>query len=576
MNEARHFTFESGTVPAARPRIPFMAWALVVLLLALFAAQNLVEMTRESCSSDEVAHLPAGYTYLLKHDFRLNREHPPLMKVLCALPLLALHPKIDFNNPEWPEASPRSSAQFGFNFLYANDADRLLFWGRVPVVLIAVLLGFFIFRWAQQLYGYPAGLFALGLFAFSPNIIAHSHLVTTDLGFSAFSTISFYFLWRYLSDGKPRSFLGSAAAMGAALASKFSAIFLFPVALLLLWMFYGAARNKSDPAAPAHSRAGADDFKSAAEGRDPRHFLNAAAWSQQLQVDRKKVLAVLAFVGIAVIVVQLSYLDSPDVTLYLKGMLQVDKNFDPQNPAYLHGSLSIGGWWYYYVVAFLVKATAPFLILILIRLIQLIRGRATDWWPSLFLILPSLVLFTAVSVFAAPIGIRYVLPVFPLLMVYVSGVARTFKTSRAALAICGVLLCWHIASSLAAFPYSLSYFNELAGGPSQGIYWLDDSNLDWGQDLKGVKQVMSRMGIESVTLYPFNSYDNPEYYGIPMRRPSDREWAQMVTSPNPPPPGVYVVSGHWVAIMHGLGIDWVKKYPVIAHLGYSIYFFRIS
>jgi hypothetical protein len=291
-------------------------------------------------------------------------------------------------------------------------------------------------------------------------------------------------------------------------------------------------------------------------------------------MERKKVMAVLAFVGIAAIVVQLSYLGSPNVTLYLKGMLQVDKNYDPQNPAYLHGSFSIGGWWYYYIVAFLVKATAPFLILILIRLIQLIRDRATDWWPSLFLILPGAILFTAVSVFAAPIGVRYVLPVFPLMMVCVSGVVRTFKANKAALAVCCVLLCWHIASSLAAFPYSLSYFNELAGGPSQGIYWLADSNLDWGQDLKGVKQVMSRMGIESITLYPFNSYDNPEYYGIPMRRASDREWTRMVTSPNPPP-GIYAVSGHWVAIMHGLGIDWVKKYPVIAHLGYSIYFFRI-
>jgi hypothetical protein len=572
MSEARQKTLISGTPPEARPRIPFAVWMLVVLLLALFAVQNLVEMTRESCSSDEVAHLPAGYTYLLKHDFRLNREHPPLMKVLCALPLLALHPKIDFNNPEWAEASPRSSAQFGFNFLYSNDADRLLFWGRLPVVLIAVLLGFFVFRWAQQLYGYPAGLFALGLFAFSPNIIAHSHLVTTDLGFSAFSTISFYFLWRYLSDGKPRAFLGSAAAMGAALASKFSAIFLFPLALLLLWMFYGAVRNKLHREAPS----GSDGSKPAAEGGDSRHFLNAAAWPRLIQMERKKVMAVLAFVGIAAIVVQLSYLGSPDVTLYLKGMLQVDKNFDPQYPAYLHGGFSTGGWWYYYVVAFLVKATAPFLILILVRLIQLVRDRATDLWPSLFLILPGIVLFTAVSVFAAPIGIRYVLPVFPLLMVYVSGVVKTFNTSKAALAIFGVLLCWHIASSLAAFPYSLSYFNELAGGPSRGIYWLDDSNLDWGQDLKGVKQVMSKMGIESVTLVPFNSYDNPEYYGIRMRRPSNQEWTRMVTSPNPLPPGIYVVSGHWVAIMHGLGIDWVKKHPVIAHLGYSIYFFRIS
>jgi hypothetical protein len=221
-------------------------WIGVMALLSAFAVQNILEMRRESCTSDEVAHLPAGYSYLLKHDFRMNPEHPPLLKVLSALPLLALHPSMNFNDPGWND--PQKQYAFGYRFLYANDADRLLFWGRMPIVLIAILLGFYVFRWAEQLYGAISGLFALALYAFSPNIIAHAHLVTTDLGVGAFLFIAFYYLWRHLAKREKWSLYWSALAMGAALVSKFSAVLLFPLPILLLWTLGGssAAGNPDD------------------------------------------------------------------------------------------------------------------------------------------------------------------------------------------------------------------------------------------------------------------------------------------------------------------------------------------
>ena len=523
---------------------------VVVVLLALFATQTGVELWRESCTADEVIHLPAGYSYLLTRDFRLNPEHPPLVKILCAIPLLWLHPKMDFTDPNWN--FPPHQEAFGYDFLYSNDANRLLLWGRWPTVLLGIGLGYLIFRWAQQLYGNTAGLFALGLFAFSPSFLAHSHYVTTDVGVCAFLTACFYCLWRHLRRGDRRSFYWAAVWMGLALASKYSALVFFPVALALLWLFGGAASTaqRSDVVSPAHVR------------------------ESMFRDSRSKGIAVLIFTAIAFVLVQMSYLGSLNPSIYFKGLMQVNKNIPADALRYLHGHLKAGGWWYYFLVVFLVKATVPFLLLVLSRLIYVTRRWREELSAVAFLVLPVAVYFVAVSAWANQFGVRYLLPVFPFLMVFSSGAFKQVVRKPVDALVLWLLLCWHIVSSVAVFPNHLAYFNELVGGPSHGMDWLDDSNVDWGQELKNAKLFLDRRGINSVTIYTFSIFDNPSYYGIHGVRPNSKEWTAIVTSPRPAP-GVYVVSAHWLAIMKAIGIDWMKKYPVIGNLGYSMYVFRV-
>ena len=123
---------------------------LLGAILLVFAVQNLGAMRATTATSDETSHLPAGYTYVATGDYRLNPQHPPLVKILAGLPLLALEPRLNLADPGW-NASPPEEWGFGFRFLYANDADRLLFWGRLPVVaggtglyLRALLVGLFL------------------------------------------------------------------------------------------------------------------------------------------------------------------------------------------------------------------------------------------------------------------------------------------------------------------------------------------------------------------------------------------------------------------------------------------------
>ena len=196
--------------------------------------------------ADEITHLPAGYSYLKTGEIKLNPQHPPLIKMLAALPLLFLDLKFNAGDPNLagpqtddpfdktqgrPEQSRTDEWQFGRNFLSDNGVDRLMFWSRIPMILISVLLAWYIYKWGKELFGQKAGIIGLFIYAFTPNIIAHSMLVTTDMGLAAFSFISIYYFWRLLKAElkSRRDLFLSGVFLGLALGSKFSAVFLLPV-----------------------------------------------------------------------------------------------------------------------------------------------------------------------------------------------------------------------------------------------------------------------------------------------------------------------------------------------------------
>src|SRR2546430_10987889 len=103
------------------------------VLIGIFCIQAIYSVPRLSATSDEPIHLAAGYSYWQTRDFRMNPEHPPLAKLIAAFPLLLMHPKFDTNHEYWKKVI---EYPFGFNFLYQNDADRMLFWSRAAMFTI--------------------------------------------------------------------------------------------------------------------------------------------------------------------------------------------------------------------------------------------------------------------------------------------------------------------------------------------------------------------------------------------------------------------------------------------------------
>ena len=173
---------------------------LVAILLVLFAFQVVLTSREMSPGWDEAYIPPSGYIFLKTGQW-IVPEHPPLIFALSALPLLVLNPRLNLQDPEFAR-QPSNYWTVGRNFLSANDDDdRLFFWGRLPVLLLALLLAYFVYRWAQELHGGYAGLMALLLYAFCPTMIAHSGFIEYDVGLSFFFTLRLYMLWRFMAQG---------------------------------------------------------------------------------------------------------------------------------------------------------------------------------------------------------------------------------------------------------------------------------------------------------------------------------------------------------------------------------------
>jgi hypothetical protein len=113
------------------------------------------------------------------------------------------------------------------------------------------------------------------------------------------------------------------------------------------------------------------------------------------------------------------------------------------------------------------------------------------------------------------IGHRHLLPIYPFLFVAAgAAAARAIETGRKRRAAVIALALWYAVSVVHVHPHYLGYFNEVAGGPSQGWRYLVDSNVDWGQDLKALKDWTDTHGVTQLKLSYFGSAD-PVYYRIP-------------------------------------------------------------
>jgi len=484
--------------------------AVLGVILLAFCLQEFLALPKLSATTDEPNHIAAGYSYWQTRDFRMNPEHPPLAKLIATLPLLLIHPKFDTSRDDWKNVA---EYPFGVTFLYQNDADRVLFWSRVPMVLIAAIGLLVTFFWARDLFGEQAGLFAAGMYAFSPNLLAHGMLVTTDVPLAAFEALTLYLFWK-----KRDVYAG--LALGIAMASKFSGVFL-PLLIVVLCF--------------------ARDGKSALR-------------------------RLLIMAGTSLFVIESAYLFAHWPIIYFKNGLTVNIKVVPNYPFYLFGQLKLGGWWYYFLVAFVLKATIPTLLSFFAAAADLMTGFIERWGE---IILMSGIVFQLLitTIGANQIGFRYLLPMFPLLFIWTSRVVPRLAQSRTGIAIIAVLLMWQAWSAVHVFPNYIPYFNELAGGPAHGPALLDDSSVDWGQGVKQAAEYVRSHHLQNVNLYTFSPFDNPAYYGLPANIPSAQAFQRLVA--NPPSPGIYILSAHYVARFKVVSPTW-REYKPIDRIGESL------
>lgn len=434
------------------------------LLLLAFLAQGALGVRFKSITTDEDSHLSYGQQVLTQHTFfrEIHRHNAtsPWMAVNALPGLIA----------EWRGAD--------------LSPQRALYQARLPSLLWGALLGWLVFCWAREAFGIRAGLLAVTLAAFCPNLLAHSALVTTDAVTTLAIFAALYAFWRYHVRPSPIRLHLAGIALGLALTTKLSAVYLVPVLLLIL-AFQTLARRRFERAAFASLLlifliAGLvinavylfeGTFTSLADSR-PRSI-------------RFQELAATPVLG---------RLPLPLPTGYIQGIDWTSRDMARPRWTYCLGRYSADGFPYYYAVALLTKATLGLLALMALTLLVSLRRRKTPPSPTthhatniyLFLLTPILFYFVWFNLFFHfQIGLRHLLPIFPFLFVLVSRLAELPRRSLATLA--WLLAAIHAASSLRIHPHYLAYFNEAAGGPLQGWRYLIDSNLDWGQDRGAVR-----------------------------------------------------------------------------------------
>jgi len=169
-----------------------------MFLLLSFLGQGFVFISENSPIYDEAIHLTAGYSYLARREFRLELQNPPLIKILSALPVY-LGYRLPFN-PDPEQWRRGADWLIGQDFLYRSSlpADRILALGRIPNLFLGAALVLLIGWWAYRLWGQSAAVVGMALAALEPNLVAHSSLVTTDLGAALFTFLTLYLLWEYV------------------------------------------------------------------------------------------------------------------------------------------------------------------------------------------------------------------------------------------------------------------------------------------------------------------------------------------------------------------------------------------
>lgn len=513
----------------------------VCLLLLVFGLQIALTVHQESLTWDEGDHIFAGYMMWKTHDYGLNPEHPPLMKLLGTLPLLGLPLHVPADQHRYFKTEAYMD---GREMLFANGpeyAKMLTFRVRMATGILAILLGLLVFLAAYEMFGVGAAFVALVLLVFEPNVLAHGAFVTTDVGVSCFFFASVYAFYRYCRVPSVGRLVVAGLAVGLALATKHSAVLLLPmlvvlagcevafrfsgeerakralrlvsalagvavIAVIVVWAFYGFRYN----ARPGGLRLA----PTLAEYVLP---LRPAEAKGILYLARLHVLPESYLYGLA------------DVRSMANGM-----------PSYFFGKVYAHGIWYYFPVVLLIKSTLGFLGLVLLAVAAVVAGWFRRWREILFLLVPAGIYLLVAMTSHLNIGARHILPVWVFLCVFAAGGAWAWVASRGWnkgwAYVVGILLVMHVASSARAYPNYMAYSNVLWGGPSQTYKYLTDSNTDWAQQLIAVKKYTDEHGIKDCWFAYFaDPFLRAEDYGIPCKPlPTPDSWFDHTQHPVPP------------------------------------------
>jgi len=487
-----------------------IAFAGILLLLHFFLI--ITASMKESPVFDESVHIASGLSYWQQNDYRLNPENGNFPQRWAALPLL-------FQNLDLPDLSRlplvrTDSWSIGRNLIFSSQEspDGILLRSRIFIALLSIITGIAVYSYSRRVFGIKGGLLSLFLYILYPDILAHAGLATSDMAATMAFTLSLIALWNVLNRITAANILFSSSALGLLFITKFSAVIIIPVYLILIL----ARLLLRKPL-------------------ECKIFKWRKIFDQQTQQIISFLSVCLVNALVILFVIWASYgfrfsmlanenasdrqvLDSNFRSICRSapetGILLKMRDFKILPEAYLFGfafvvqhskarysflcgELSRKGWWYFFPYSFIVKTPFPLLLIFALSLFAV-----SGYFPNIreylsretvYSLLPFIVFIAVYMAFAMSsnlnIGHRHLLPIYPALFMISGALVLIFNEKSFLLkSLMLFLVAWYAAESFMIRPHYLAYFNQLAGGPEKGYRNLVDSSLDWGQDLKTLRR----------------------------------------------------------------------------------------
>ena len=500
------------------------------------AATLIAVILRKTITNDEIVHIPSGYHYLVGGDFRQNPEHPSLIKMWAALPLVFVGPQpASFARPsgfDYAHFTMTSSLEF---WRTNRDLFRsIIFWSRAQMILLAIILGVVIFHVGREFFGDRAAVLAVALFVVEPTMLAHGRIVQTDMPAALGYLLFFFALYRFLKSVNASRAIALGLATAFALLTKFSMIIIVPVLFAgLAYAFFRASRYQT-------SRRQTFLYAMAVI-LIPLLAINCVYYFQHSQLAKPELDWLIANTRSHPALEQRVFqiLSIPLPTQYVFGLFTVLSHNRVGHDASLLGDYGRTGWWYYFPVAFALKTTIPFLLISLASLIWCgIQFLARRHRKLLWLIFP-VVVYLAVSMTShINIGVRHIAPIFPFLFVLGGGFLdwAIAKYRKPACVLTALMFGWMLFEAVRAFPNYIPYVNQLSFG-RPGWQLLSDSNVEWGDDIKQLARYLHARG-ETKIYGALSNGGTAEMYGLSL-------------VDYPPPDLTLVSSGAYVAIGAG-------------------------
>lgn len=587
---------------------------LIVLVSLVLAITSLWD---DSFVVDEIPHVGAGYSYIQKGDYRLNPEHPPLAKDLAGLALSFLAVDQSAFSTQYWNSDINGQWYFGRMLIYTplNVVDAITRTAKTSMLLFFILSTVLIYKWANERYGSTgspqagkrAAFIAILLFSFSPTVMAHSRFVTTDVPALFGALLAVYYFLSFLQKPSRKLFWLAVIAFGVAQLTKFSLVLLAPlfVLLVIVWSIANSFSFKT------LVRSVTRTITLMAAGIIlvvwPIYALHTLNYPPEKQrIDTVEHLRSYGNRLFADPVVWASdKLIVRPLAHYATGILMVNQRSIGGNTTFFLGEVRNQAWKKYFPVVYAIKEPLAFWFLILITALFLGTRTRFKILNFKFKIIKNLVKenFTEFSMLSwiaiywyfsintnLNIGVRHLLPTYGFVYILLAGQLTAIGDRLKAigqnkkLKAYGLLLIaffgWYVVENIRIYPYYLTYFNQLVGGPANGYKYVVDSNLDWGQDLKRLAAWVEDNNVEKIH-FDYFGWANPSYYlkgGYIGIRAGDYKSANEFLRKNPGDGYIAVSASFYMGSRDNPNKNhiWLDSYKPIAVIGNSIFVWKIS